>query len=273
MDTRDDDLVRFEAEGPLPLPADGETGHIENDGARIWYARYGAGPEVVLLHGGLGSSGNWGFLVPALVAAGYRVTVIDSRGHGSSTRDDRPYSYELMGSDVLAVLDAVGVRRAAIVGWSDGACIGLILARQVPGRIAGVLFFACNMDPSGTLPFVLTPVVERCFSRHQKDYAALSATPDDFQSFVDAVSLMQQTQPNYSTADLAEITVPVTVALGEGDEFIKPEHADYLAWSIARARRVTLPGVTHFAPVQRPAVFNEMVLEFLAGLPSTRQPA
>jgi pimeloyl-ACP methyl ester carboxylesterase len=58
------------------------------------------------------------------------------------------------------------------------------------------------------------------------------------------------------------------VALGEGDEFIKPEHADYLARSIAKARRVTLPGVTHFAPVQRPAVFNEAVLEFLAALPA-----
>ena len=137
--------------------------------------------------------------------AGYQVVVIDSRGHGRSTRDDRPYSYELLGSDVLAVLDAVGVRRAAIVGWSDGACIGLILARQVPERIAGVLFFACNMDPSGVLPFVLTPVIERCFSRHQKDYAALSATPGEFQSFVDAVGLMQRTQPNYTAADLAEI--------------------------------------------------------------------
>ncbi|WP_421760396.1 alpha/beta fold hydrolase [Devosia sp.] len=267
MDTRDDDLMRFEAEGPPALPTE-VAGHIENDGAHIWYARYGAGPAVVLLHGGLGNAGNWGFQVPALVAAGYQVIVIDSRGHGRSTRDDQPYSYELMGSDVLTVLDEVRVQRAAIVGWSDGACVGLILARQVPERISGVLFFACNMDPSGTLPFVLTPVIERCFSRHQKDYAALSATPGAFQRFVDAVSLMQQTQPNYSTADLAEITVPVTVALGEGDEFIKPEHADYLARSIAKARRVTLPGVTHFAPVQRPAVFNEAVLEFLAALPA-----
>ncbi len=269
---QDDDLVRFEAEGPPSLPAGGDTGYIEHDGARIWYARYGVGRVVVLLHGGLGNSGNWGFQVPALTGAGYQVVVIDSRGHGRSTRDDKPYRYEIMGSDVLAVLDALGVARAAIVGWSDGACTGLILARQSPERIAGVLFFACNMDPSGTLPFVLTPVIERCFSRHQKDYAALSATPGEFQSFVDAVGLMQRTQPNYTTADLAEISVPVTVALGEGDEFIKPEHADYLARSIAGAKRITLPGVTHFAPVQRPAVFNAMVLEFLAGLPAQDLP-
>lgn len=268
MSEPDDVLVSFEAEGPPALPTDGVAGTVENDGARIWYAQYGAGPALVLLHGGLGNSGNWGFQVPALVSAGYQVIVIDSRGHGRSTRDDRPYSYELMGSDVMAVMDALGVRRAAIVGWSDGACIGLILARQVPERIAGVFFFACNMDPSGTLPFVLTPVIERCFSRHQKDYARLSATPADFQTFVDAVGLMQRTQPNYTAADLAQISVPVTVALGEGDEFIKQDHADYLAKNIVGAKRVTLPGVTHFAPVQRPQVFNQAVLEFLAALPA-----
>ena len=57
-----------------------------------------------------------------LLSVGYRAVLIDSRGHGRSTRDARPYSYELMASDVVAVMDALGVERAAMVGWSDGAC-------------------------------------------------------------------------------------------------------------------------------------------------------
>jgi pimeloyl-ACP methyl ester carboxylesterase len=80
---------------------------------------------------------------------GYRAVLIDSRGHGRSTRDWRPYTYELMASDVLAVMDALNLDKAAMVGWSDGACTALILARQVPARVAGVFFFACNMDPNG----------------------------------------------------------------------------------------------------------------------------
>src|SRR5882757_9694890 len=154
MEFHDDDLSTFEANGAPPLPAPGEQGHVDHDGARIWYAAYGSGPPVILLHGGLGHSGNWGHQVPVLVAAGHRVVVIDSRGHGRSTRHSRPYMYELMASDVLAVMDALQVEKAAVMGWSDGACTALILAMQAPARIAGVFFFGCNMDSSGTKPFV-----------------------------------------------------------------------------------------------------------------------
>ncbi|KHK55760.1 alpha/beta hydrolase [Ralstonia sp. A12] len=266
MDISDDDLTRFAAQGAAHLPAAAEQGHVEHDGARIWYATFGAGTPVILLHGGLGHGGNWGHQVPALVAAGYRVIAIDSRGHGRSTRDARPYTYACMASDVRAIMDALGIGCAAFVGWSDGACIALILAMQTPERVAGVFFFGCNMDPSGAKPFQPTPVIDRCFSRHRQDYAALSATPGDFDAFVAAVTEMMQTQPNATAEELAAIRVPVTIAQSEHDEFIQPEHAQYLARTIPGARLVMLPGVSHFAPLQRPAVFNEAVLDFLAPL-------
>ena len=128
MDPHDDELRRFEATGATPLPVTNDLGYIESDGALIWYRAYGIGPPVILLHGGLGHSGNWGYQVPALVESGYRAVVIDSRGHGRSTRDARPYTYELMAADVLAVMDALQLERAALVGWSDGACTALVLA-------------------------------------------------------------------------------------------------------------------------------------------------
>src|SRR6266498_3711092 len=159
MESYDDDLSRFEAEGAVPLPDTTEQGYVENDGARIWDATYGAGSPVILLHGGLGNSGNWGYQVPALVRSGYRAVVIDSRGHGRSTRDSRPYTYELMASDVAAVMDTLQLEKAGLVGWSDGACTALILAAQDPARVAGVFFFACNMDPSGTKKIEFTPTL------------------------------------------------------------------------------------------------------------------
>jgi pimeloyl-ACP methyl ester carboxylesterase len=132
MDTRDDDLAEFERQGALALPVSDTEGAIEHDGARIWYRAFGSGPAVVLLHGGLGHGGNWGYQVPALVGAGLQVVLIDSRGHGRSTRDARPFSYDVMASDVAAVLDGLGLERAALVGWSDGACVALVLARHHP---------------------------------------------------------------------------------------------------------------------------------------------
>lgn len=268
MKFQDDTLERFDAVGAAPLPADAKTGRVLNEGASIWFADCGTGPAVVLLHGGLGNAGNWGYQVAALVEAGYRAILVDSRGHGRSTRDGEPYSCDLMGRDVLAVMDALSIGKAAVIGWSDGACTGLILGHHHPDRIAGVFFFACNMDPTGTLPFEMTPPIERCFSRHKQDYAALSPTPERFDEFVEAVGLMQRTQPNYTEKDLSSIDVPVTIAQSEGDEFIKRDHAEYLARSIPGARFVMLAGVSHFAPVQRPDVFNEAVLAFLGSLPA-----
>lgn len=265
MTFSDDELKHFEAVG-AELPPGGISAYVDNDGAQIWHASFGAGPPVILLHGGLGHAGNWQHQIQPLVDAGHQVVVVDSRGHGRSSRDERPYSYELMATDVFTVMDALGLERAAVVGWSDGACTGLIMADQAPERVSGLLFFACNVDDSGTYPFEMTPVIGRCFNRHVQDYGRLSATPDAFQQFADAVGLMQRTQPNLTADDLKRIRVPVTVAQAEHDEFIRPEHAAYLAATIPGAELVTLRGVSHFAPLQRPEVFNAEVLKFLAGL-------
>src|SRR5689334_9650333 len=266
MEMHDDDLSKFEAYGAAPLPATDNQGYVEHDGARIWYAAYGSGQPVILLHGGLGHSGNWGYQVPALLASGYRAVLIDSRGHGRSTRDTRPYTYHLMASDVAAVMERLGLVRAALVGWSDGACTALVLASQAPARAAGVFFFGCNMDPSGTKEIEFGPTLQRCFSRHVQDYAQLSPTPDQFEAFAEAVGLMQKTEPNYSAHDLAQIRVPVAIVQSEHDEFIKPEHAEYLARSIPGAQYVELPGVSHFAPLQRPELFNAAMLAFLGSI-------
>ncbi len=264
VETYDDDLTKFAAEGAPALPTATADGYVEHDGARIWYATYGHGAPVLLLHGGLGHSGNWGYQVPALLASGYRPILIDTRGHGRSTRDARPFMYELLASDVLAVMDALELAQAALVGWSDGACIALILAMQAPARVAGVFFFGCNMDPSGTKELTAPdPLLDRCFARHAEDYARLSATPDDFRAFARAVGLMMETQPNYAARELAEVRVPVTIVQSEHDEFIKREHAEYLARSIPGADLLILPGVTHFAPLQRPEHFNATMLAFL----------
>ena len=263
MITYDDDLIKFEAEGAAPLPDTNEQGYVEHDGARIWYSAYGAGFPIILLHGGLGHSGNWGYQVPALLRSGYRSILIDSRGHGRSTRDARPYSYELMATDVAAVMDTLRIKKAGFVGWSDGAVIALILAANLPHRVAGVYYFACNVDPIGTKEFEFSPIIGRCLNRHRQDYEELSATPDKFDEFFEAVSLMQRTQPNFSSNDLAQIRVPVAIVHSEHDEFIKREHAKYLASTILGAEFIFLPGVSHFAPLQRPEQFNVPMLAFL----------
>jgi pimeloyl-ACP methyl ester carboxylesterase len=268
MDANDTTLRALEA-GPAPLPPAEGDGQVEHDGARLWFATYGSGPPVLLLHGGLGSGEDWGNQVPALVRAGYRAIVIDSRGHGRSTRDARPLDYERMASDVLAVMDALGIAQARVVGWSDGAILGLILGMRSPERVARVFAFAGNMDLGGVKPFSPEdPVLQRAFARAAKAYARLSETPLAFGDFAKAVGTMMETQPNFTAEDLARVRVPVAIVAGERDEFITPEHLDYLARTIPGAARIVLPDATHFAPLATPRDFNDTMLGFLGGASS-----
>ncbi|MBU1305540.1 MAG: alpha/beta hydrolase, partial [Alphaproteobacteria bacterium] len=133
----DDRLADFAANGASALPQADRQGHLQHDGAALWYASYSSGPTVVLLHGGLGNAGNWGNQVSALIDAGYRVIVTDSRGHGRSTTDSAPYHYNRLATDLLAIMDHLDVPTAALIGWSDGACTALELAIMRPERVKG----------------------------------------------------------------------------------------------------------------------------------------
>ena len=152
----DDDLTHYAEHGAPALPAAARTRVIEHDGARIWYAVAGTGMPVVLLHGGLGSSDNWGHQIDALADAGYRAILIDARGHGRSTRDERALTHTLFAADVLAVMDAEHVAAAPIVGWSDGAIIALQLAVSAPERVRGVFFFGGIASAAGEHEMVPT---------------------------------------------------------------------------------------------------------------------
>jgi pimeloyl-ACP methyl ester carboxylesterase len=248
-----------------PLPPLTVQDHVLHDGARIWFAVLGAGAPVILLHGGLANSDTWGNQVPALLKSRHRVILIDSRGHGRSTLGERPLQYELMETDVIAVMDHLHIDKAGVVGWSDGAIIGLIMAMKDPNRVAAVYAFGANMDTHGVKPVAFTsPILSEMASRLAKDYARLSPTPEGFGTLRTAVAAMQRTEPNYSTADLAAIRGPrIAIVDGEHEEFITRAHTVYLAQTIPGAKLIFLPGVSHFAPWQAPAQFNRSMLAFL----------
>jgi pimeloyl-ACP methyl ester carboxylesterase len=250
---------------PQPaLPPPEHSGYATVNDIRLWYAEYGAGKPVLLLHGGLANANYWGHLVPYLVAHHYRVIVADSRGHGRSTRSNQPYSYDLMASDVLALLDSLQVPRADLVGWSDGGIIGLDIALHHPERLGRVFAFGANTDPSGLIPdFDKTPVFSGFIERSGQEYRSLSPTPDQYDTFVKQIGQMWDTQPRWTDTDLKSIRVPITIADGEHDEGIRQEHTRYMGATIPGAKLVILPGVSHFAMLQNPPLFNAAVLAAL----------
>jgi pimeloyl-ACP methyl ester carboxylesterase len=255
--------AQWETLPPTPtLPKPAQSGYAPINGIRIWYASFGRGEPVFLLHGGLANSNYWGNQVPVL-ARHYRVVVMDSRGHGRSSHDDRPYGYDLMASDVLGLMDFLKVPRAAIVGWSDGAILGLEIGVHHPERLTKLFAFAANSDPSGVADIAQSPVFNAYIARAEKEYEALSPTPSQYKSFLAQISKMWEMQPSFSVEQLRGITVPVWIVDADHDEAIKRENTEFMANTIPNAGLLIQPWVSHFSFLQDPPQFTSDVLHFL----------
>jgi pimeloyl-ACP methyl ester carboxylesterase len=246
-----------------PMPAATESGYAPVNDIQMYYAIYGAGEPLILLHGGLGHGDVWGNQIPVL-AQHFKVIAADSRGHGRSTRSAQPYSYALMASDVIALMDYLKIDKASILGWSDGGIIGLDIAMNHPERLNRLFAFGANTNVAGLRPDIdKSPVFNKYIEVAGQDYARLSKTPSEYDAFVKQVSEMWATQPDYKPEQLAKISVPIAIADGEHDEAIRQEHDVEMAKAIPGAKLVILPGVSHFAFLQNPDEFNKAALDFL----------
>ena len=249
---------------PAPIPAT-RSGNANVNGISIYYAVYGNGSPIILLHGGLANADYWGNQIKALMPR-RTVIVMDSRGHGRSTRDTRPYGYDLMADDVVALMDFLNVPKADVVGWSDGGILGLDLAIRHRGRIGRVFAFAANTAPSGVKDDVeKNPTFAAFIKRAGDEYRAHSSTPNEYDAFVEQISKMWASEPNWTDAQLQAISAPVLVVDGDHDEAIKREHTEYIAATIPHAGLLILPNASHFAFLQDPELFNFAMLHFLDG--------
>jgi pimeloyl-ACP methyl ester carboxylesterase len=250
---------------PTPvLPKPARSGFAPVNGVRLYFARFGAGRPVLLLHGGLANSNYWSGVIPPLVAQHFEVIVADSRGHGRSTRSSAAYSYGLMADDVLTLLDYLKLSRVDLVGWSDGGIIGLDLAMRHPERLNRLAVYGANSDPAGAREgFDSTPVFAAYLGRTRSEYQRMSSTPRDYERFVEQIQAMWAKEPSYTRADLQSIRTPTLVFDGAHDEAIKREHTEYLAQSIPGASLVILDDVSHFGMLQNPREFAQTILDFL----------
>src|SRR6478735_10994447 len=105
---------------------------VEVAGARLVAVDEGAGPPIVLLHAGVADLRSWNALAPVLAAAGHRVVRYDARGFGRSTTEDVEFTHR---ADLIAVMDALGIDRAVLVGNSRGGMLAFDTALESPGRV------------------------------------------------------------------------------------------------------------------------------------------
>lgn len=257
---------------------------VFNDSQEIHFEDTGSGPAVVLGHSFLFSGAMWAPQVPVL-AERYRVINVDFRGHGASGPVIRRFSLYDAVADVIAVLDHLGVERAAWCGLSVGGMVALRAALSHPHRVARLALLDTDGGPENPyqrlkfalmsrgarrvgvgpfLPFV-TPLMFGRSSRRRglpeieawKAYVRTLHLP----SIVHGSRAIARRDSLLSV--LGQIDVPALVVVGEEDRALPPERSVRLAEALPHSRLVRVPKAGHITTLEDPDTVNGLLLEFL----------
>jgi len=184
----------------------------------------------------------------------------DAAGCRIDVQDDGPG----MADDVLAVMDALGVKAAAIVGWSDGGEIALDLAVNHPERVSKLFVFGANYDVHGTKP---RPKGSATFSAYaakcRADFSKIAPDPRTYDATASALLPVWRDPKLFTKDQLRSIQAPTLVADGDHDEIIALDQVKEMATLIPNARLVVFRDASHFALWQDPAAFNAALVDFL----------
>ena len=248
--------------------------YLRINGVDLYSEVDGTGDPVLLLHGGFCSVEHLRAQSDALVPD-YRVFAFERPGHGRSADVDEDFGYTRGVADTLAYLDAHGIESAHVIGYSDGAIIGLLLALEHPERVRSLVAISANLDPSAFTqsegahgPVLDSPAPAAASAEPKPDvermhYDALSPDGPEHADIVLAkLFTLWTTEPSIDPADLATITARTLVMSGDRDT-IRPDHSLLIAASIPGAQLCIVPGATHNLIAERPELISTLIREFL----------
>jgi len=228
--------------------------YAEVNGIKMYYEIYGSGQPLLFIHGNGGSIRS-GWEQIAFFSKNYKVIAVDTRGCGKTIDTGDSLTYDLLASDINALLENLHIDSANIIGYSDGGIIGLILGIKYPKKVKMLTAIAPNTRPDSG---VLYPQTQ---AKMAKDLAKLTELVKlgykDKISKLKLVRLMVN-HPHISSAELAIIKAPVLVICGDRD-MIKLSHIEEIFRSIPKSQLCVLPGSTHFAIQENSKIFNEAI--------------
>ncbi|MEC5318389.1 alpha/beta hydrolase [Brenneria populi subsp. brevivirga] len=250
----------------------GQTVTVDNTALFVSEAGKADGEPIVLLHGGLGSRNDFLPLAKYL-AADYRLIAIDSRGHGRSELGDAPLTYHRLEQDVSAVLTALGLTGAGIIGHSDGGIVALRLAASGSVKPRFVVAVGAHWqlpadDPTrGIYQGVTENEWREMFPQQIRQYEAENPKPDFAALFAATTAMWLGNDDNaYPGASVRSIACPLLVVRGDDDFLVSRSQAFDLAEQVAGARLLNLPFASHTLLEESPEAVLPVFKAFLAGL-------
>lgn len=220
----------------------------------LFYEEKGAGEPFLFLHGN-GEDGSYFKNQIPFFSKSFRVITVDTRGHGRSPRGTAPFTIGQFAQDLKDLMDELGIERAVLLGFSDGANITMKFALRYPERVRALILNGGNLNPGGIKRSVQLPI--ELGYRLTRLFAGKS---EEAKRHMELLGLMVN-EPNIRPEELSAIKSPTLVIAGTRD-MVKRSHTELIAESIPGARLTIMEG-DHFIAGKEPGKFNEAVDEFL----------
>ncbi len=227
-------------------------------GFKMYAEVYGEGEPLLIIHGNGGSISNFSFNIPYF-SKKYKVIIADSRAQGKSADSGDSLTYEMMADDYAALLHAMNIPSANVIGWSDGGINGLLLSIRHPELVKKLAITGANLEPDTNAVF--KEVWDLIEPMYQKMKAKSEKTASEKGQWKLLRLLWEQ--PHIPISELAKITCP-TLVIGGDHDVIREEHTMLIYHSIPKSYLWILPNSGHSTPVVYKDVFNTTVDDFFS---------
>jgi pimeloyl-ACP methyl ester carboxylesterase len=219
---------------------------------------YGQGQPLLIIHGNGGSINNFVKQIPYF-SKQYKVIIADSRAQGNSTDTGDSLTYEMMADDYAALLDALKIDSAYVIGWSDGGINGLLLAIRHPEKVKKLAVTGANLVPD------TTAVPQEIWDMVTPMYGGLINKTNKTEQEKNGFKLLRLLieQPHIPLKDLHTIQCP-TLVIGGDHDVIKPAHTLLIYENIPKAYLWILPNSGHSTPIVYSEEFNKKIDEFFS---------
>lgn len=249
------------------------------NGMQMYYEVSGSGEPLVVLHGAYMNIPTMGEIIPML-AETHTVYALELQGHGRTNDIDRPITYPGMTDDVAAFMDAIGLEKADIFGYSMGAAVGLRLAVEHPDKVDQLVLASAAYDLSGMQPeyhaMVPTMSPEMFVGTPMEDgWKQNAPDPDGFRPFVERMIALEH-EPVAWEADVKALQAPVLLIAGDAD-VMTLEHMvamfrllgggamGDMGQPLPASRLAILPATSHTAVIVQASLLHQIIEPFLNG--------
>jgi len=253
--------------------------YVEVNSMKMYYEVSGEGHPLVVLHGAYMNIPTMGTIIPRL-AETHRVYAVEMQGHGRTNDIDRPITYPNLADDVAAFMDAVGIKKADVFGYSMGAAAGLQLAIRHPEKVDRLVAASVAYDIEGWQPvfreFIPQMTVEMIVQMpFAEEYRKLAPNPDGFPALAAKLIALEK-EPMAWKEDVRALKMPVLIITGDADVATLEHSVEMfrllgggvmgdMGKPLPPSRLAVLPATSHTAVINQPDLLLSFIEPFLKG--------